>query len=127
MVLWTPVWCTVEGLLDVLVQAYAAALHSGRTLCVPRPLVMTSAYILMCFPPLCFDLVFPNTGALEEGTLKARPLGEVARQLNGSNELWLAAALAAPGTAELQPPQLAALCCGLVASDVRCLLTLLDV
>jgi DSHCT (NUC185) domain len=57
--------------------------------------------------------------ALKGGSLEAGPLGEVARQLNGSNELWLALALAAPGTSELQPPQLAALACGLVAADVR--------
>ena len=60
-----------------------------------------------------------HAGALKEGSLEAGPLGEVARQLNGSNELWLALALAAPGTSELQPSQLAALACGLVAADVR--------
>ncbi len=61
----------------------------------------------------------PAADALKRGSLEAGPLGEVARQLNGSNELWLALALAAPGTSELQPPQLAALACGLVAADVR--------
>ena len=62
---------------------------------------------------------FAAADALKGGSLEAGPLGEVARQLNGSNELWLALALAAPGTSELQPPQLAALACGLVAADVR--------
>ena len=60
-----------------------------------------------------------GTGALEAGTQRALPLGEVARQLNGTNELWLAVALCSSAVAELSPPQLAALVAALVSNDVR--------
>jgi DSHCT (NUC185) domain len=62
----------------------------------------------------------PDTaGALERGTLTATALGRVARQINGSNELWLAIALTQPVMADLAPPQLAAVLSGIVSGDVR--------
>ena len=67
----------------------------------------------------------PFSGALEEGTLAARPLGHVARQVAGANELWLALALTAEPVQQLPPPQLAAALSGLIAPDVRLFLCLL--
>ena len=45
------------------------------------------------------------------------PLGLVARDLRGSNELWLAQALTHPSLQLLQPPQLAAVVSSLVAEE----------
>ena len=45
------------------------------------------------------------------------PLGLVARDLRGSNELWLAQALTHPSLQLLQPPQLAAVVAALVAEE----------
>lgn len=45
------------------------------------------------------------------------PLGLVARDLRGSNELWLAQALTHPSLQLLQPPQLAAVVASLVAEE----------
>jgi len=56
-----------------------------------------------------------------EGTLAARPLGQVARQINGANELWLALALTSEPLQQLTAPQLAAVLSSLVAPDVRSL------
>lgn len=81
--------------------------------------------ILPAPPPLyptetCItDRCTPFTGALVEGSLAARPLGQVARQINGANELWLAMALTAEPLQQLAPPQLAAVLSSLVAPDVR--------
>jgi superfamily II RNA helicase len=47
--------------------------------------------------------------ALTEGSLALTPLGQVAAEVRGENELWLAAALRALGLdLDLEPPQLAA-------------------
>jgi len=61
--------------------------------------------------------VLVQAGALEEGTLKPLPLGDVARQINGTNELWLAMAMAYPAVADLPPAQLASLIAALVSAD----------
>ena len=46
------------------------------------------------FEELVACLVASN--ALEAGTLKTLPLGDVARQIHGENELWLAIVLTHP-------------------------------
>lgn len=61
--------------------------------------------------------VLVDAGALVEGTLAARPLGQVARQINGANELWLALALTSEPLQQLTAPQLAAVLSSLVAPD----------
>jgi DSHCT (NUC185) domain len=126
-------WRTFEGLRDVLV---AAGGLPNSPECIPTAACQDQVRIPPCISELSGrrqgeagsshgararapPCPVAGAGALKEGSLEAGPLGEVARQLNGSNELWLALALAAPGTSELQPPQLAALACGLVAADVR--------
>ncbi|KAL0028996.1 hypothetical protein WJX77_010606 [Trebouxia sp. C0004] len=45
--------------------------------------------------------------ALEADTLKALPLGHIARQIHGENELWLAIVLTHAAVQNLTPPQLA--------------------
>ncbi|KAL0037105.1 hypothetical protein WJX79_000589 [Trebouxia sp. C0005] len=47
------------------------------------------------------------SNALEANTLKALPLGHIARQIHGENELWLAIVLTHPAVQNLTPPQLA--------------------
>jgi hypothetical protein len=46
------------------------------------------------------------------------PLGLVARSINGTNELWLAAALSLPGLDELSPPQFASYLGALVSNEM---------
>jgi DSHCT (NUC185) domain len=109
--------CSLQQVKHIVMESVPAATHAAR--CLQQYLAATSwgagSTAVEWVPPSAEFAA----GALKEGSLEAGPLGEVARQLNGSNELWLALALAAPGTAELAPPQLAALACGLVAADVR--------
>lgn len=63
--------------------------------------------------------VLQGQRALEDrGThFEFSPLGLVARDLRGSNELWLAQALTHPSLQLLQPPQLAAVVASLVAEE----------
>lgn len=59
-----------------------------------------------------------GAGALEEGTLRPLPLGHVARQLNGTNELWLAALLFEPEVAALPAAALAGVMCAAVSPSM---------
>lgn len=60
-------------------------------------------------------------GAFESETendrVKFLAIGQVARELNGTNELWLALVATHPALAALEPPQLAAALSTVVASD----------
>lgn len=53
--------------------------------------------------------------AVETGTFRALPLGELARKLRGENELWLAVALMNPATQALPGPALAGTLAALIA------------
>jgi hypothetical protein len=56
--------------------------------------------------------------ALTEDTLALTELGQIAAEVRGENELWLAAALRSLGKeVELEPPQLAAIVCALLCPE----------
>lgn len=86
---------------------------------IGRLLLLTTTDLFAIYDLHLTPSAMGTTGALEPGTLAARPLGAVARQLNGANELWLATALSGAATQGLEPPQLAAVVASLVAPDVR--------
>lgn len=69
----------------------------------------------VCFQEMVDILV--KFGALDKNDLSVRPLGEVAREIRGSNELWLAACLMHPAVQGLRPAPLAGLIAGLIASE----------
>ncbi|KAK9821280.1 hypothetical protein WJX74_008477 [Apatococcus lobatus] len=53
--------------------------------------------------------------ARDSQRVQVLPLGDVARQINGTNELWLATVLTSPELQSLTPPQLAALLSGVTS------------
>ncbi|KAK9908752.1 hypothetical protein WJX75_002337 [Coccomyxa subellipsoidea] len=61
--------------------------------------------------------VLVAAGALAGNNLQAQPLGEVARQITGENELWLAKALTNAALQDLAAPQLAGALAALVAGE----------
>ncbi|KAK9815169.1 hypothetical protein WJX73_009621 [Symbiochloris irregularis] len=61
--------------------------------------------------------VLVAAGALEADTLKAQPLGQVAREVHGGNQLWLAIVLTHNATQDLTAPQLAGLLGAMVAPE----------
>ncbi|BDA41503.1 probable helicase HelY [Coccomyxa sp. Obi] len=61
--------------------------------------------------------VLVAAGALAPNTLKAQPLGEVAREVMGENELWLGMALTHAALQDLAAPQLAGALAALVAGE----------
>lgn len=62
--------------------------------------------------------ILVSTGAMEADTLRILPLGLLARDIRGQNELWMAIALTSPVVAELTGPQLAAFIGALLCSEV---------
>ena len=68
------------------------------------------------FEALVACLVASN--ALEADTLKALPLGHIARQIHGENELWLAIVLMHPAVQVSTPCPCAVLCCATLRCDV---------
>ncbi len=64
------------------------------------------------FEALVACLVASN--ALEADTLKALPLGHIARQIHGENELWLAIVLTHPAVQVSTPCRCAVLCCAVL-------------
>ncbi len=70
------------------------------------------------FEALVACLVASN--ALEADTLKALPLGHIARQIHGENELWLAIVLTHPAVQVTTPCRCAVLCCAVLCCAVLC-------
>ena len=70
------------------------------------------------FEALVACLVASN--ALEADTLKALPLGHIARQIHGENELWLAIVLTHPAVQVSTPCCCAVLCCAVPCRAVLC-------
>lgn len=59
-----------------------------------------------------------RTGALDKDTLEIMPFGEVIREINGENELWLAFIFTHPSVQMLSPSLLAALVSGVIAPTI---------
>lgn len=57
-------------------------------------------------------------GAMEPGSLRVLPIGQVARSIQGQNELWLALALTHPSVMSLSGPELAAYLGALLSPEV---------
>lgn len=63
--------------------------------------------------------VIHETRALDINTHVIFPLGETAAAIRGENELWLAMVLRSKILVGLKPPQLAAVCAGLVSEGIK--------
>ncbi|XP_024542488.1 DExH-box ATP-dependent RNA helicase DExH15 chloroplastic-like isoform X1 [Selaginella moellendorffii] len=63
--------------------------------------------------------ILKGAGAMDRNTHKLLPLGEIARAIRGSNELWLAIALRDEALLSLKPSELAAVAAALVTESPK--------